>query len=90
MRRRRGNHHAFRLAVESGGLTPWPKLTGGKGIHVMADLDRRFTHDQAHSYARRLVSALAQCYPEQYILSAQTDRRGRIFLDYLRNGQRQD
>jgi bifunctional non-homologous end joining protein LigD len=65
----------------------WPKLTGGKGVHLMAPLDRPVAHDEAHRTARRLVSALADRFPDDYILSAQARRRGRIFLDYLRNGR---
>jgi bifunctional non-homologous end joining protein LigD len=69
------------------GLDPWPKLTGGKGIHLMAPLEKRMPHDRAHQIARSLVSELAARFPDEYILSAQARRRGRIFLDYLRNGR---
>ena len=43
--------------------------------------------DEAHRYASRLVRALAERHPHHYIVSAQDNRRGRIFLDYLRNGR---
>jgi bifunctional non-homologous end joining protein LigD len=69
------------------GLQTWPKLTGGKGIHLMAPLDEPVLHDQAHRMARQLVSTFAAGDPDRYILSAQANRRGRIFLDYLRNGR---
>jgi bifunctional non-homologous end joining protein LigD len=68
-------------------LPSWPKLTGGKGIHVMAPLPTPILHDEAHRYALRLVSRLAEADPKHYMLSAQASRRGRIFLDYLRNGR---
>src|SRR3954453_14471527 len=73
--------------LESEGLSTWPKLTGGKGIHVMAPLPKPILPDEAHRYAHRLVRRLAEEEPEHYILSAQGNRRGRIFLDYLRNGR---
>jgi bifunctional non-homologous end joining protein LigD len=69
------------------GFDPWPKLTGGKGIHLMAPLVDRVTHDDAHKIARRLVSELASRFPDRYILSAQAKRSGLTFLDYLRNGR---
>jgi bifunctional non-homologous end joining protein LigD len=69
------------------GFCTWPKLTGGKGIHLMAPLDEPVLHDKAHRMAQRLVSALATRDPDRYILSAQARRSGRIFLDYLRNGR---
>ena len=77
----------MREIMRKAGLEPWPKLTGGKGIHLMALLTERVSHDKAHKIARRLVSELALRFPDQYILSAQASRSGRIFLDYLRNGR---
>jgi bifunctional non-homologous end joining protein LigD len=77
----------MREVLKQNGLDSWPKLTGGKGIHLMAPLDQPIAHDEAHRIARRLVSELAARFPERYILSAQARRRGRIFLDYLRNGR---
>jgi bifunctional non-homologous end joining protein LigD len=69
------------------GLDSWPKLTGGKGVHLMAPLEERQTHDRVHALARRLCAKLVERHSWLYILSAQAQRRGRIFLDYLRNGR---
>jgi bifunctional non-homologous end joining protein LigD len=77
----------LRELMKREGFRTWPKLTGGKGIHLMAPLDEPVLHDKAHRMAQRLVSALASRDPERYILSAQAKRSGRIFLDYLRNGR---
>jgi bifunctional non-homologous end joining protein LigD len=77
----------MRALMRKEGFDPWPKLTGGKGIHLMAPLEKRVSHDKAHKLARRLVSSLAARHPDEYILSAQARREGRIFLDYLRNGR---
>jgi bifunctional non-homologous end joining protein LigD len=77
----------MRDVLKQEGFENWPKLTGGKGIHLMAPLDQPLAHDEAHRIARRLVGQLAARFPDQYILSAQARRRGRIFLDYLRNGR---
>lgn len=77
----------MRELMQDEGLDPWPKLTGGKGLHLLAPLKERMSHDAARALARRLVGALAAAEPEQYLLSAQANRRDRIFLDYLRNGR---
>lgn len=77
----------LRAAMKRQGYDTWPKLTGGKGIHLMAPLDERILHDQAHHIARGLVADFAARKPARYILSAQAKRSGRIFLDYLRNGR---
>ncbi|MGL3104788.1 DNA ligase D [Bradyrhizobium sp. BR 1432] len=77
----------LRALMEREGFDTWPKATGGKGIHLMAPLDQPMLHDQAHRIARGLVSDFATRNPARYILSAQSKRSGRIFLDYLRNGR---
>jgi bifunctional non-homologous end joining protein LigD len=70
------------------GLKTWPKITGGKGLHVMAPLARKLTHDAAHTYARRLAQRLADMDADRYTTSASLARRpGRLFVDYLRNGR---
>jgi bifunctional non-homologous end joining protein LigD len=70
------------------GLKTWPKLTGGKGLHVMAPLARKLTHDAAHAYGRRLAHRLAATDKDRYVTSASLARRpGRLFIDYLRNGR---
>jgi bifunctional non-homologous end joining protein LigD len=50
-------------------------------------LDQPVVHDNAHRIAQRLASALAARNPDRYLLSVQAKRRGRIFLDHLRNGR---
>lgn len=77
----------LRALMKREGLDTWPKLTGGKGVHLMAPLDEPMLHDQAHRIARGLCSEFAARDADRYILSAQARRRGRIFLDYLRNGR---
>jgi bifunctional non-homologous end joining protein LigD len=70
---------AMRELLEVQGLETWPKLTGGKGLHLMAPLAQTMPHDQAHALARRLVVALADKNPRRYTVSAQAKRDGRIF-----------
>ena len=53
----------MREILEEEGLSTWPKLTGGKGIHVMAPLPKAILHDEAHRYALRLVKRLAEKDP---------------------------
>jgi bifunctional non-homologous end joining protein LigD len=78
----------LRDLLHAEGVKPWPKVTGGKGLHLMAPIDRPMLHDAARQYARRLVQKLVDKKPDRYLLSASpAGRRGRIFLDYLRNGR---
>jgi bifunctional non-homologous end joining protein LigD len=81
---------AFRLRDVLGteGFSTWPKLTGGKGIHLMAPLPDKMSHNTVHAYAKRLAQQFAATDPERYVTSAQLARRpGKLFLDYLRNGR---
>jgi bifunctional non-homologous end joining protein LigD len=78
----------MRELLEGEGFKPWPKLTGGKGLHLMAPLAQKLSHDAAHNYARRLAQQLARTDPDRYVTSASLARRpGRLFIDYLRNGR---
>ena len=77
----------LRALMKHEGFDTWPKLTGGKGVHLMAPLDEPMLHDQAHRIARAICSEFAARDPKRYVLSAQARRSARIFLDYLRNGR---
>src|SRR4029079_17644664 len=70
------------------GLDSWPKLTGGKGVHVMVPITPGMTHETARAYCRRLAQRIERSGPRLYTTSAVPERRsGRIFIDYLRNGR---
>lgn len=78
----------LRVLLHSEGLKTWPKLTGGKGIHVMAPLQEKMTHNAVHAYVKCLAQQFAGTNPERYVTSAQLSRRpGKLFLNYLRNGR---
>lgn len=70
------------------GLKSWPKVTGGKGVHLMVPVEGRITHDEARKYTRALASRLVDRNPKRYTVSAKLpDRPGKLFIDYLRNGR---
>jgi bifunctional non-homologous end joining protein LigD len=78
----------LRELLQAEGFDPWPKLTGGKGVHLMAPLQEKLTHDATHAYAKRLAQKLAATAPDRYVTSATLAKRsGRLFIDYLRNGR---
>lgn len=55
----------LRGMLQADGLDPWPKVTGGKGIHLMAPLEATITHDEARAYAKALVQTLAAKHPKR-------------------------
>lgn len=72
--------------MESAGLSTFPLLTGGKGIHVIAPLERRQTWDELGAVSKGIARAMAKASPEKYIATAsKSKRKGKIFIDWLRN-----
>ena len=62
------------------------KTTGGKGLHVVAPIARRYSWAQAKSFAKAAAEALAAQNPQRYLTRiSKAERKGRIFIDYLRN-----
>jgi bifunctional non-homologous end joining protein LigD len=69
-------------------LPSWPKVTGGKGLHLMVPLERSLTHDEAHAFAKEVAAEMASTGPDRLVTSAALSKRpGRLFIDYLRNGR---
>lgn len=68
------------------GLTTFPMLTGGKGIHVIAPLARRADWPATKAFCKSFAASLEKDAPDRYVANmAKAKRKGRIFVDYLRN-----
>ena len=68
------------------GLETYAMLSGGKGIHVIAPLDATATWPKVKSFAERFSRAIAEAEPELFTANIRkAQRKGRIFLDWLRN-----
>ena len=76
----------IRDLLEDIGLRTFPMLTGGKGIHVIAPLDAAKDWQAVSSFAERFSRAIAEAEPETFTANIRkVQRKGRIFLDWLRN-----
>ena len=68
------------------GLASFPLLSGGKGVHVVVPLKPEAEWPAVKDFAHRFAEALAQAEPERFVANmAKVKRKGRIFIDYLRN-----
>ena len=80
----------MRDRLDALGLVSFCKTTGGKGLHVVTPLVRDKKADLdwpvAKAFAREVCRQMADDAPTKYLLNmAKNERKGRIFLDYLRN-----
>jgi bifunctional non-homologous end joining protein LigD len=80
----------MRQRLKSLGLESFCKTTGGKGLHVVTPLlygaRDKVTWPEAKAFAQGVCQWMANDSPEQYLLNMSKKlRRGKIFLDYLRN-----
>jgi bifunctional non-homologous end joining protein LigD len=76
----------FRHILKSIGLETFPMVTGGKGVHVIAPLTPRAEWPEVKDFAHRLARAVAQSDPDNFTAALpKAQRKGRIFVDYLRN-----
>ncbi|MBW3534657.1 MAG: DNA ligase D [Gemmatimonadetes bacterium] len=77
-----------RELLSDAGLESWVRTTGGKGLHVVAPLTRRSDFDEVKAFARAVADAMVERDPERYTANmSKAKRKGRIFVDYLRNGR---
>jgi bifunctional non-homologous end joining protein LigD len=68
------------------GLITFPLLSGGKGLHVVAPLDASKDWPTVKSFADRFSRAISEAEPEMFTANIRkVQRKGRIFLDWLRN-----
>jgi bifunctional non-homologous end joining protein LigD len=74
--------------LEALGLVTFAKTTGGKGLHVVTPFDagKSIGWAQAKAIAREICARMAADNPDKYLVNmSKAKRRGKIFLDYLRN-----
>jgi bifunctional non-homologous end joining protein LigD len=77
-----------RKLLRSIGLDAWVKTTGGKGLHVVVPFRPKHGWDVVKGFARAIAEDFARRAPEAFTATlAKAARRGKIFVDYLRNGE---
>jgi bifunctional non-homologous end joining protein LigD len=79
---------AFQLqrSFDALGLESFALLSGGKGIHVLVPLEPIAEWKGVRNFAKSFCTALAEAAPDRFTVALpKKERRGRIFLDFLRN-----
>jgi bifunctional non-homologous end joining protein LigD len=68
------------------GLASFPLLSGGKGVHVVVPLTPDAAWPAVKDFADRFARALAAAEPDRFTATmTKAKRKGRIFIDWLRN-----
>jgi bifunctional non-homologous end joining protein LigD len=75
-----------RKRLKKAGLKSYLKLTGGKGLHIVAPIEPTLTWPELKDAAHRFVLAMERSNPRLYLTKmTKSARAGKIYLDYLRN-----
>jgi bifunctional non-homologous end joining protein LigD len=76
----------IRARMEEFGLESFVKTTGGKGLHIVIPIARKYTWPAIKAFAKAIALSMEHDNPELYIAkSSKAGRKGKIFVDYLRN-----
>jgi bifunctional non-homologous end joining protein LigD len=76
----------LRQRLKKLGLKTVPLVTGGKGVHVIAPLRRTAGWPEVKAFAQGFATRLANDEPDVFTATmSKSRRRGRIFVDWLRN-----
>jgi bifunctional non-homologous end joining protein LigD len=79
--------HETRERLMGLGLVSFCRTTGGKGLHVVAPLRPVTDWSAAKPFCRAFAEAMATEHSSRFLTHLKiADRRGRILVDWLRNG----
>ncbi len=68
-------------------LQPFCRTTGGKGLHVVVPLQPIAHWDEVKPFCRAFAETLSEAEPKRFLSTIKkVDRKGRILIDWLRNG----
>ncbi|MFO7935114.1 MAG: non-homologous end-joining DNA ligase [Bacteroidales bacterium] len=76
----------FKALFDKLDLNAFLMTTGSKGLHVVLPMDGSADFEQVRQFAKDVAGLLSDREPEKYTTETLKEKRkGRLFLDYLRN-----
>jgi bifunctional non-homologous end joining protein LigD len=77
-----------RTLLEELGLVSFLKTTGGKGLHIVTPIQRTLSWEEVKSFTKAVADHLVATIPQRFTSNmAKRARKGKIFIDYLRNAR---
>ncbi len=77
-----------RERLREAGFISFVKTSGGKGLHVVAPLKPKAEWREVKAFTKGIAEAMAADDPERYVATVtKSKRKGKILVDYLRNGR---
>lgn len=76
-----------RKLLQQVNIESFVRTSGGKGLHVVAPINAgSVTWEELKAFAKLLSQTMNRQYPKQYVATiSKAARRGKVFVDYLRN-----
>ena len=72
--------------LENYHLECFVKMTGGKGLHLVIPIQRRYSWEYTLHFCKTFVLYLEAKYPQRFVATmTKSKRTGKIFIDYFRN-----
>jgi bifunctional non-homologous end joining protein LigD len=69
-------------------LANYVKVSGGKGYHIVVPLKPKADWAAVKGFSHDFAEAMEQAAPDRYTATlSKKSRKGKIFIDYLRNGR---
>lgn len=78
----------LRACLSKYGLQSFVKTSGKKGLHVLVPILPKYDWEFIKGFSAQIVAKMVQDYPKEYVgTMKKSERTGKIFIDYFRNGR---
>lgn len=72
--------------IESHNLKPFLMTTGSRGYHIVIPIIPEHSFEKTHAFAKEIAEQVATQYPDHFTITpTKSKRKGKVFIDYLRN-----
>lgn len=78
----------LRDVLGEAGLEPMVKTSGGKGLHLVLRIRRTHDWETMREFTKNVARAIEALAPAQFVtISTKAKRKGKIFIDWMRNSR---